>query len=278
MRPPLVLVGHGSRDPRSAATLHRLAQRVRAGLPQVDVRGCASLELSVPNLEHVLSGLDGSVIVVPLLLGDAYHARTAPARPGAPGRCPTGQAQRMDRCDARRGPRAARRRPAPGCPGSVLATDGSWPRRASSHGPANAAVSETATDLSREAASTGARWLRHRGAGNRGGLGPACATPVAPTIGVLPWFLAPGRLLDRAEAQAAALGVTTVTAPLADHPATARVPCSPATPVRWQLDVRPGVGLIVQESAQDPAQVGSVPLAQARAKKRSELALRARRT
>ena len=219
MRPPLVLVGHGSRDPRSAATLHRLAQRVRAGLPQVDVRLCF-LELSVPNLEHVLSGLDGSVIVVPLLLGDAYHART-----DLPDRVRLAVA-RQDRLDVwitatlgadtalldaaqHRAVRAA------SCDGWILAATGS------SHGPANAAVSETATDLSRRlrrpvragfvtaAPEIAAAWAGLRDAG--------CAD-----IGVLPWFLAPGRLLDRAEAQAAALGVTTVTAPLADHPATAR--------------------------------------------------------
>jgi sirohydrochlorin ferrochelatase len=218
MRPALVLVGHGSRDPRSAATLHRLAERVRAGLPKVDVRLCF-LELSVPNLEHVLSGLDGPVVVVPLLLGDAYHART-----DLPDRVRLAVA-RHDRLSVRIAATlgadaglldaaAHRAVGAPSRDGWILAATGS------SHGPANAAVIETAKQLSRRlrrpvragfvtaAPELTAAWADLRDAG--------CAE-----IGMLPWFLAPGRLLDRAEAQAAALGVTTVTEPLADDPATA---------------------------------------------------------
>jgi sirohydrochlorin ferrochelatase len=208
MKPPLVLVGHGSRDPRSAATLHRLAERVRAALPKVDVRLCF-LELSVPNLEHVLSGLDGWVVVVPLLLGDAYHA--VARHDGLRVRI----ADTLGADAALRDAAAHRAVQAPSCDGWILAGTGS------SHGRANAAVVETATDLSRRlrrpvragfvtaAPEIAAAWAGLRDAG--------CAE-----IGVLPWFLAPGRLLDRAEAQAAALGVTTVTAPLADDPATAR--------------------------------------------------------
>jgi sirohydrochlorin ferrochelatase len=218
MRPPLVLVGHGSRDPRSAATLHRLAERVRAGLPKVDVRLCF-LELSVPNVEHVLSGLDGPVVVVPLLLGDAYHARTdLPERVRV---ALAGHDRLSVRIAATLGADAAladaaahRAGRAPSCDGWILAATGS------SYSPANAAVVETATDLSRRLRrpvragfvtampEIAAAWADLRDAG--------CAD-----IGVLPWFLAPGRLLDRAEAQAAALGVTTVAAPLADDPATA---------------------------------------------------------
>jgi sirohydrochlorin ferrochelatase len=219
VRAPLVLVGHGSRDPRSAATLHRLAERVRAGLPKVDVRLCF-LELSVPSLEHVLSGLEGRVVVVPLLLGDAYHARTdLPDQV----RLAVARNHRLDvRIAATLGSDAAlldaaaqRAARAPSCDGWILAATGS------SHGPANAAVVETATKLSRrlrrpvQAAfvtavpEIAAVWAGLRDAG--------CAE-----IGLLPWFLAPGRLLDRVEAQAAALGVTTVVAPLADDPATAR--------------------------------------------------------
>jgi sirohydrochlorin ferrochelatase len=217
--PPLVLVGHGSRDPRSAATLHRLAARVRAGLPKVEVRLCF-LELSVPSLEHVLSGLDGSVVVVPLLLGDAYHART-----DLPGRVGLAVA-RHDRlrvriattlgADAALLDAAAQRAVrAPSCDGWILAATGS------SHGPANAAVVETATDLSgrlRRPVRAGFVTAAPEIAAAWAGLREAGCTE----IGVLPWFLAPGRLLDRAEAQAAALGVTTVTAPLADDAATAR--------------------------------------------------------
>jgi sirohydrochlorin ferrochelatase len=197
--------------------LHRLAERVRTGLPAVDVRLCF-LELSVPNLEHVLSGLDGPVVVVPLLLGAAYHARI-----DLPDQVRLAVA-RHDRLSVRIAAplgadpalldAAAHRTVGASCDGWILAATGS------SHAAANASVIETAAHLSRRlrqpvqagfvtaAPEIAAAWASLRDTG--------CAD-----IGVLPWFLAPGRLLDRAETQAAALGVTTVTAPLADHAATA---------------------------------------------------------
>ena len=70
----LVAVAHGSRDPRSAATVTRLAGLVRSMAPTLDVR-VAFLDLSAPRLPEVLSTVDGDAVVVPLLLGSAYHAR-----------------------------------------------------------------------------------------------------------------------------------------------------------------------------------------------------------
>ncbi|OZM74279.1 sirohydrochlorin chelatase [Amycolatopsis antarctica] len=76
--PPLVLVAHGSRDPRSAATVRALAAVVRDTAPGTDVR-VAFLDLSDPPVPEVLreAHADGhrEVVVVPLLLGSAYHAR-----------------------------------------------------------------------------------------------------------------------------------------------------------------------------------------------------------
>ncbi|TDP96278.1 sirohydrochlorin chelatase [Labedaea rhizosphaerae] len=68
----LVLVAHGSRDPRSAATIAALADVVRAARPGLDVR-VAFLDLSAPRVGDVLAGLSRAVIV-PLLLGRAFHA------------------------------------------------------------------------------------------------------------------------------------------------------------------------------------------------------------
>lgn len=68
----LVLVAHGSRDPRSAATTAALADVVRASRPGLDVR-VAFLDLSAPRVGDVLAGLPAAVIV-PLLLGQAFHA------------------------------------------------------------------------------------------------------------------------------------------------------------------------------------------------------------
>lgn len=78
MTPPLVAVAHGSRDPRSAATVRALADAVRIQAPGLTVRE-SFLDLSEPRVTDVLRGLyaDGhrSAVVVPLLLGSAFHAR-----------------------------------------------------------------------------------------------------------------------------------------------------------------------------------------------------------
>lgn len=75
---PLVAVAHGSRDPRSARTIHALTDVVRATRPDLDVR-TAFLDLSAPRLDDVLDAVreDGhrAAVVVPLLLGEAFHAR-----------------------------------------------------------------------------------------------------------------------------------------------------------------------------------------------------------
>ncbi|MGV9365067.1 sirohydrochlorin chelatase [Amycolatopsis sp. NPDC003731] len=78
MTPPLVAVAHGSRDPRSAATVRALVDVVRAQAPGVPVHE-SFLDLSAPLVTEVLRSLyaDGhrTAIVVPLLLGSAFHAR-----------------------------------------------------------------------------------------------------------------------------------------------------------------------------------------------------------
>ncbi|HEX2298581.1 MAG TPA: CbiX/SirB N-terminal domain-containing protein, partial [Pseudonocardiaceae bacterium] len=72
MSPTLVAVAHGSRDPRSAATVAALMDRVRALRPDLDVR-LAFLDLCAPRLEAVLATVSHAV-VVPLLLSRAFHA------------------------------------------------------------------------------------------------------------------------------------------------------------------------------------------------------------
>jgi sirohydrochlorin ferrochelatase len=72
----VVLAAHGSRDPRSAATVRAIARAVAAARPDVVVHD-AYLDFDLPHLTTVLAALaDVPVIVVPLLLSRAYHART----------------------------------------------------------------------------------------------------------------------------------------------------------------------------------------------------------
>ncbi|MBJ8346850.1 sirohydrochlorin chelatase [Antrihabitans sp. YC2-6] len=76
--PPLIAVAHGSRDPRSAATMQSVVARIREARPDLDIRLCF-LDLNAPSVEQVIAGVaaDGyrSAVVVPLLLGSAFHAR-----------------------------------------------------------------------------------------------------------------------------------------------------------------------------------------------------------
>jgi sirohydrochlorin ferrochelatase len=72
----VVLAAHGSRDPRSSATVRALARAVARERPDVVVHD-AYLDFDAPHLGTVLAALaDRPVIVVPLLLSRAYHART----------------------------------------------------------------------------------------------------------------------------------------------------------------------------------------------------------
>jgi sirohydrochlorin ferrochelatase len=70
----LVLTAHGSADPRSASSARELAHTIRMVRPDIDVR-VAFCERSSPNLRDVLAAAEHEVVVVPLLLADAYHAR-----------------------------------------------------------------------------------------------------------------------------------------------------------------------------------------------------------
>ena len=72
----LVLTAHGSKDPRSAANARAVADCVTRMRPGLDVR-LAFCELTTPSLVDVLDGLSDvrEVVVTPLLLANAYHAR-----------------------------------------------------------------------------------------------------------------------------------------------------------------------------------------------------------
>jgi sirohydrochlorin ferrochelatase len=77
-RPALIAVAHGSRDPRSAATMSAVVARIAAARPDLDVR-LAFLDLSTPSVEQVVDAAAAQghthAVVAPLLLGNAFHAR-----------------------------------------------------------------------------------------------------------------------------------------------------------------------------------------------------------
>jgi sirohydrochlorin ferrochelatase len=76
--PALVALAHGSKDPRSAETVQSLCDQVRAMRPDLRIEP-AFLDHCAPSPHEVFDRLvaDGydEVVVVPLLLTAAYHAR-----------------------------------------------------------------------------------------------------------------------------------------------------------------------------------------------------------
>ncbi|WP_371482361.1 sirohydrochlorin chelatase [Kitasatospora sp. NBC_00315] len=74
--PALVLIAHGSRDPRHAATVEALVRRVHDLRPALEVV-TAYLEFCAPRLPQVTGRLAGApAVAVPLLLNRAFHAKT----------------------------------------------------------------------------------------------------------------------------------------------------------------------------------------------------------
>ncbi|MFE0355733.1 sirohydrochlorin chelatase [Streptomyces nigra] len=90
-QPVLLVIAHGSRDPRHAATVHALVRQVRAMRPGLRVE-TGFLDFNVPSVQGVLESLAAEgvrdVVALPLLLTRAFHAkadipavlREAPAR------------------------------------------------------------------------------------------------------------------------------------------------------------------------------------------------------
>ncbi|MEV5489865.1 sirohydrochlorin chelatase [Streptomyces bobili] len=76
--PALVVVAHGSRDPRALSTVSTLLDRVRDLRPGLAVR-LGHIELNEPLLSDTLAGLDAAdtadAVLVPLLLSRGYHVR-----------------------------------------------------------------------------------------------------------------------------------------------------------------------------------------------------------
>ncbi|EFE69646.1 secreted protein [Streptomyces viridosporus ATCC 14672] len=76
--PALVVVAHGSRDPRAPSTVRALLDRVRALRPGLPVH-LGHIELNAPLLPDTLDELGaratGPAVLVPLLLGRGFHVK-----------------------------------------------------------------------------------------------------------------------------------------------------------------------------------------------------------
>ncbi|MFC8946801.1 sirohydrochlorin chelatase [Streptomyces rochei] len=217
--PALVVVAHGSRDPRALSTVRALLDRVRALRPALPVH-LGHIELNAPLLPGTLAALGHrEAVLVPLLLSRGHHVKrdipeTAAASP------------------------ARTRVAAPLGPHPLLVDvlhdnllEAGWPL----HAPRDAAVvlaaagsrdPDSRTDTDRTAALLAAR------------LGvpvvPAYASAAAPTvpeavrtltargyrnIAVASYFTAPGRFAT----ECAAAAPWIASAPLGTHPAMARL-------------------------------------------------------
>ncbi|MFE5599716.1 sirohydrochlorin chelatase [Streptomyces coelicoflavus] len=77
--PVLLVIAHGSRDPRHAQAVHALIRRVRALRPDVRVE-TGFLDFNVPSVQGVLESLETEgvrdVVALPLLLTRAFHAKS----------------------------------------------------------------------------------------------------------------------------------------------------------------------------------------------------------
>ncbi|MFF2081480.1 sirohydrochlorin chelatase [Kitasatospora sp. NPDC058162] len=71
--PALLLIAHGSRDPRHAATVAALVREVRAQRPALEV-ATAYLDHCAPRIPQMVGRL-ADAVAVPLLLNRAFHAK-----------------------------------------------------------------------------------------------------------------------------------------------------------------------------------------------------------
>jgi sirohydrochlorin ferrochelatase len=72
--PVLVAAAHGTRDGRDRPTVEALLARVRALRPGIDARA-TYLQFTAPSVTSALIAAGGPAVVVPLLLSTGYHLR-----------------------------------------------------------------------------------------------------------------------------------------------------------------------------------------------------------
>ncbi|AQS72222.1 sirohydrochlorin chelatase [Streptomyces pactum] len=252
--PALVVVAHGSRDPRALSTVRALLDQVRALRPALPVH-LGHIELNEPPLPDTLAALgDGRAVLVPLLLSRGHHVKrdipeTAAASP------------------------ARTRVAAPLGPHPLLVdalhdrlTEAGWPTRAPRGGAVVLASAGSRDPDSKADTARAATLLADR-------LGvpvvPAYASAAAPTVpeavraltarghrrvAVASYFTAPGRFAT--ECAAAAPWIAAL--PLGTHPAMARLLLH-----RYDRAWTTGGEDHVPEGAREASACGSAALARA---------------
>jgi sirohydrochlorin ferrochelatase len=214
---PVVLVAHGSADPRAAAATRALARAVPATPAYLDHAG--------PRPADVLFALQEAghrtAVVVPLLLTAAYHGRV-----DLPGLLTRARAEGLrlpvvvtdvlgpvgGRVPAELVAGLRRRLPAGGCDGVVLGAAGT--RDAVARGTVALAADRLGTALGvpcRAAYAAGAR-------PTAGDAVAALRAAGAERVVMAAYFLAPGRLYDTAARSAREAGALAVAEPLTDAP------------------------------------------------------------
>jgi sirohydrochlorin ferrochelatase len=228
--PALVALAHGSRDPRSAATIKALVGEVRAMRPDLKIEA-AFLELSKPSFTTVVDKLvragHEEIVVVPLLLTEAYHAKVD---------VPTAVAE----AQARHAGLKVRATPVLGLEPRFLEVLDLRLRealRAARVRELDALVLAAAGSSDPLANQSVARLARVWGTHHRLPVTAAFASSAPPATGeavrafraegrrhiaVASLFLAPGFLPDRAAELALEAGAVAVSAPLGAHPELAR--------------------------------------------------------
>lgn len=232
LRAPIVLVAHGSRDPRAGAATRALVRAVAAGAPGRAVHA-SYLDHTLPRPGQVLRALEAAgqrrAILVPVLLTAAFHGRVdVPA------------AVATAREDGLRMPVTVSEVLGPGVGEAIdgLLLTGLRRRLAEAGGPIDAVVLAAAGTRDAAARAAVAQAAGALGAALGVPCRPAYASAAPPTageavaqlraagarrVGVAAYFLAPGRLYESAVRSARRAGAVTVAAPLGGAEELARL-------------------------------------------------------
>jgi sirohydrochlorin ferrochelatase len=228
MRPArlaVVLVAHGSRDPRAAASTSAVAAAVARAHPEWDVHA-AYLDHAGPRPFDVLAGLSfrghARAVLVPLLLTSAYHGRVDVPAVVAAAR-DAGLRVDVEVADVL-GPVSdllvdglIRRLPAADLDAVVLAAAGT--RDAA----ARATVADAAMALGERLGIPSAVAYASAAAPTPAEAVSALRAAGASRVGMAAYFLAPGLLYDVAADSALAAGAVAVARPLGDAPELVRL-------------------------------------------------------